>query len=118
MPSSLRTVLVVEDDCLLLLNARLLLENAGYRVLDAPNAETALALLDANPDVTSMFTDIAMPGAMDGIALAAEVGRRRPGLPVFITSGTTSMADAAISPSATFLPKPYTAAAMLRLLAA
>jgi two-component system, response regulator PdtaR len=110
--------MVVEDDCLILLNARLLLESAGYRVLEAADAAAALRLIDAHPEVTAVFTDVAMPGAMDGLALAAAIGRVRPGLPVYITSGSVEVAEEALPEGTTFLAKPYTAAKLMRLLAA
>lgn len=117
MPSSIHRILVVEDDQLLLLNARLLFESAGHDVLSASDAASAIALLETSPGVTAIFTDVSMPGPMDGLALAWEVYRRWPDIGVHITSGKRELANVPLPPSATFLPKPYTAAAMLNLLA-
>ena len=118
MPSPIHRILVVEDDHLLLLNARLLLESAGHDVLSASDAISAISLLEASPGVTAMFADVSMPGPMDGLALAVEVYRRWPDIDVHLTSGKVELAHVALPPSATFLAKPYTAAAMLNLLAA
>jgi DNA-binding NtrC family response regulator len=118
MPINQRTVLVVEDDHLILLNARILLENAGLTVLVANDGVQALALLDERPEVSALFTDVVMPGPIDGVALAEEVSRRRPDIPVFITSGSPETAQRMLPPSASFLPKPYTANQLTRLLVA
>jgi CheY-like chemotaxis protein len=117
-PTLTPTVLVVEDDHLILLNARLLLETAGCRVLVAGDAVEALRLLNEQPDITAVFTDVAMPGPLDGLELAAEIHQRWPAMPVHITSGSARITADRLPPSATFLPKPYTAAAITRLLAA
>ena len=68
---SAKTVLVVEDDPLVLLSAVAMIEDAGYDVLEATNADEAIALLEAHPQIRVVFTDIEMPGSMDGLKLAA-----------------------------------------------
>ena len=70
------TILVVEDEPLLRLNATHVLEEAGYSVTEANNAETALELLEVRRDVQVLFTDIHMPGAFNGLELAQQVHRR------------------------------------------
>lgn len=115
--STLPTVLVVEDDQLILLNSRLVLENAGYCVLSAEDAGEALAVLDDHPEVSMLLTDIAMPGPIDGLELASRVFQLRPDLPVIVISGQTKVDGDDLPPSARFLAKPYTARHLIELLA-
>ncbi len=72
------TVLIVEDEALVRMDIALLLEDDGFHVLEASNADDAISLLDAHPEVRLMFTDIDMPGSMDGLKLAAAVRDRWP----------------------------------------
>jgi len=69
-------VLVVEDDLLIRLNAAQLIEEAEFDVIVASSADEAIAILEARSDITVLFTDIQMPGSMDGIKLAAAVKGR------------------------------------------
>jgi DNA-binding NtrC family response regulator len=85
------------------------LEDAGYEVIEAVNAEQALAQLDARPDIEVIFTDINMPGEMNGFDLVREVHRRRPGIPVILTSGRMRPERSVIPEIKAFVPKPYTA---------
>jgi CheY-like chemotaxis protein len=80
-------ILVVDDDDHVREVVTAFLEHEGYLVLAAASAQQALDLLATNPGVRLLFTDIAMPGAMDGFALAHEAKRRRPQLRVIYTSG-------------------------------
>jgi CheY-like chemotaxis protein len=73
-----KTVLVVEDEALLRLGIVDGLEDAGFTVLEAATADAAILLLEAHPSIDLLFTDIDMPGSMDGMRLAAVVGRRWP----------------------------------------
>ena len=75
--SAPRYVLVVEDEPIIRMNAVDMLEEAGFEVLEAANADTALRLLEARADeIAVLFTDIHMPGSMDGMALVALVAER------------------------------------------
>ncbi len=85
-------VLVVEDNPDMRRIAVRQLAELGYRVAEAENADKALALLDEGPEPDLLFTDVVMPGAMDGIALAEEVAARRPGVRILLTSGFTERA--------------------------
>ena len=100
-------VLVVEDEALLLFSIADDLRDAGFDVLEATNADQAVALLTANPDIHLLFTDIDMPGSMDGLKLAAFVRNRWPPIRIVVTSGKTRPADALLPLGGTFLPKPY-----------
>lgn len=101
------TVLVVDDEPLVLMHAVEMIEDAGWRALEAENSAEALAVLHANSKIDVLFTDINMPGDMDGLALAACVHRLRPEVHLVITSGKRMFADSSLPDSGTFLPKPY-----------
>jgi PAS domain S-box-containing protein len=83
------TILVVEDDDAVRAHSTDLLREFGYRVLEAPNAGAALEILDRQPDVRLLFTDIGLPGTMNGRQLSDEVRHRRPNLKVVLTTGYT-----------------------------
>ena len=61
------TLLMVEDEFLIRMNVVEIIEDAGYHALEAANADEAIALLETHPDISVMFTDIDMPGSMNGI---------------------------------------------------
>ena len=73
---SMPLVLVVEDEFLVRMNAVFLLEEAGFDVLEAGSADEAIALLEARKDIRIVFTDINMPGSMDGLRLAQAIRDR------------------------------------------
>ena len=86
-PVGSETVLVVEDDPLVREHVSQLLSSLGYTVLEAADGASALGILDATPQVSLLFTDMIMPGGMNGRRLAELARSRRPGLPVLFTSG-------------------------------
>ena len=86
-PRGHETILVVEDDPNLRLVVIRLLRGLGYLVREAENAETALAVLAADPEIALLFTDIVMPGGMTGLDLAMAALERRSDLKVLLTSG-------------------------------
>jgi len=104
-PSSV--VLVVEDETLLRLYAADLLEDAGFEVVEAKNATDALDVMQTRPDVRVLFTDVQMPGPLDGIDLARKVHEQWPNVRLLITSGNRRPAQADISEYSRFLAKPY-----------
>jgi len=81
------TALVVEDQPDVRRTSAMRLENMGFRVLQAADGPAALALIEANPDIVLLFSDVVMPGGMDGFALAQAARRLRPSLPVLLTTG-------------------------------
>ena len=101
------TVLVVEDEALVRMDIALLLEDEGFQVLEASNADDAISLLDAHPEVRLMFTDIDMPGSMDGLKLAAAVRDRWPPVKIIVTSGHRHMSDDTLPVVGRFFSKPY-----------
>ena len=81
------------------------LQRAGHQVISAYSADEAIEVLEQRNDIRLIFTDIDMPGSMDGLSLAAAVRDRWPPIQIIITSGKRP--EAAIPDGARFLPKPY-----------
>ena len=100
-------ILVVEDEELLRLHAADLLEEHGYKFLKAENAAAALKVLETRDDVRLLFTDIQMPGKLDGMDLARQVHARWPNVLLVITSGRMRPSRAEIPDDGRFVPKPY-----------
>src|ERR1700743_344358 len=109
-------VLVVEDESLVRMYAVDVLEDAGYDVIEAGNADQALAKLAERPDIDVVFTDINMPGDMDGFALAREVNKLHPNVHLILTSGRMRLDRATVPEVTAFVPKPYTAEKLTGLL--
>ncbi|GEO16583.1 response regulator [Microvirga aerophila] len=104
-------VLLVEDEPLVRMTAADELEEAGFHVLEAANADVALAVLEARSDeVQVLFTDVHMPGSMDGMALAEQVHGRWPHVRLLISSGYARPKADEIPDDGRFVPKPYRAA--------
>jgi two-component system, response regulator PdtaR len=102
--------LVVDDEELLRLFAAGLLEEHGFEVMEAENAAAAVRVLESHPDVRLLFTDIQMPGTLNGIDLAREVHARWPSVLLVITSGQRKPNRAEIPDDGRFIGKPYGAA--------
>ena len=101
------TVLVVEDEAFLLFAIADELREAGFDVLEATNADQAIQLLETRQDIAILFTDIDMPGSMDGLRLSAAVRDRWPPIKIIITSGKRRPAQDTMPSGGVFLPKPY-----------
>jgi CheY-like chemotaxis protein len=106
-----KTILVVEDEALVRELIVDELDDAGYLVLEAVTADEALEILDMRR-VSLLFTDIRMPGSMDGWTLAEEARRRVPALPVIYTSGYSEERPRLV-PQSIYLKKPYRASQVL-----
>lgn len=100
-------LLVVEDDGLLRMDAVQTLSDAGYHVFEAAHAEEAIAILESRLDITIVFTDIDMPGSMDGIKLAQAVRGRWPPIKIIVTSGHSKPAQDDLPEGGIFIAKPY-----------
>ena len=107
MPDSPVYVLVVEDDFLNRLHAVNLVEDAGYIAVAASNADEAITILEARKDIRIVFTDIDMPGSMDGLKLAHAIRERWPPIELILTSGHFDLSDDEIPERGRFFPKPY-----------
>jgi len=91
------------------------LEDAGFQVLEAANADVALKVLEArSAEVHVLFTDVNMPGSMDGMELAEQVHARWPHVRLLISSGYARPALDEIPDDGRFMPKPYRAATLVR----
>ena len=108
------TVLVVEDEGVVRLDAAETLRDAGFTVLEAANAEQALSVVARGADVDVLFTDINMPGRMDGLELARRVNRLRPDVHLLLTSGKVRPAAREFPAAGAFISKPYSPDAMTR----
>jgi CheY-like chemotaxis protein len=117
-----RTILVVEDDREVREVALAVIEAAGYRVLEAASGDDALRLLQAHPDlrVDVLFTDVAMPGRLDGIDLADVARSLRPGLQVLFATGFANLVrdNRDLDMIGPVLRKPYRPADLRRALMA
>ncbi len=100
-------VLIVEDEFLLRLEAVDMIEAAGFDVVEAVNADEAIAILESRFDITVVFTDIQMPGSMDGLKLAQAVRGRWPPIKIIATSGRVSAIQKNLPEGGRLLSKPY-----------
>jgi two-component system, response regulator PdtaR len=100
-------VLVVEDEFLVRLDALEAIKAAGFNAYEAANADEAIAILEQNCDIRIVFTDINMPGSMDGIRLAHCVRDRWPPVKFIVTSGLLKFREAQLPDGSVFLSKPY-----------
>jgi DNA-binding NtrC family response regulator len=110
-------VLIVEDESLLREILNDFLAECGFTVCEATNADEAIEVLSApDADIEVVFTDVRMPGRVDGFGLAKWVRENRPGLPVLITSGDVGQANVSreFSAASYFFPKPYNLDAVAR----
>src|SRR3981189_1596444 len=101
-------VLVVEDEMLLRMRAVDMVEDAGYTSVEAVDAEQAVAILESRSDIALIFTDIQMPGSMDGLGLAHSVHRRWPPIKIIMVSGQLKLVNIDI-PAHRFFGKPLEA---------
>jgi CheY-like chemotaxis protein len=117
--SRAETVLLVEDEFLVRMYGVDVLEEAGYRVLEAADAAGALTMLEADPSAVSVLvTDIQLPGSVDGRALARIVDGRWPWIRIVMTSGEVRLSADDVPDHGRFLSKPWAGEAMLRAIRA
>jgi two-component sensor histidine kinase len=105
-PAALRTVLVVEDEMMLRMRAVDIVEDAGFTSVEAVNADDALAILESRSDIELLFTDIQMPGSMDGLKLAYAVHERWPLIKIILVSGQLKLTDDDKPADSRFFGKP------------
>ena len=101
-------VLIVEDEPLVLMNAVELVIEAGFEAISAKNADDAIIILERREDVRVIFTDINMPGSMDGLKLAHAVRKRWPPIDIIVTSALNLGSAQRLPERGLFFPKPYT----------
>lgn len=102
-------VLIVEDEAIIRLMAVDMIQEAGYLVLEASDADEAIRILEARNDIRFIFTDIDMPGSIDGLKLAHAVSKRWPPIKIIVTSGMQTPKESDLPKGSRFLPKPYDA---------
>jgi CheY-like chemotaxis protein len=100
-------VLIVEDEPLVRLGAAKFIADEGFEVIEAANADEAIRILEARKDVRIVFTDIHMPGSMDGLKLARAVRNRWPPIKIIVTSGRDPVREQDLPEGSRFFAKPY-----------
>lgn len=106
-------VLVVEDEPLLRMLAVEVVEEAGFIAIEARDADEAVMLLESRTDISLLFTDINMPGSMDGLKLAHAVRNRWPPIKILVVSGQQQLQSIDLPSNSCFVGKPYQASALV-----
>jgi two-component sensor histidine kinase/ActR/RegA family two-component response regulator len=106
-------VLIVEDEMVLRMRAVDIVEDAGFCPVEAVNADQAIAILESRSDISVLFTDIQMPGSMDGLKLAHAVHDRWPGIKIILVSGQVTPSDAERPADSRFFGKPLSVERMI-----
>ncbi|MCK1714304.1 CheY-like chemotaxis protein [Bradyrhizobium sp. LM2.7] len=109
-------VLVVEDDILLRWTAAEALQAAGFDVIEAGSAIEAISILEKRVDIRAVFTDVQMPGSIDGLKLAHLISFRWPPIRIIATSGKVKLRDDDLPEGGRYLQKPYPMAELTGLL--
>jgi CheY-like chemotaxis protein len=109
-------VLIVEDETLIRMNAVEMIEADGFDVIEATGADDAILILEQRSDIHLIFTDIDMPGSMDGLKLAHFVKGRWPPIKIVATSGHAKVTEGDLPEGSRFLAKPYAAATITRVI--
>src|SRR5438046_2298877 len=102
-------VLVVEDDVLLRMDAIAMVDEAGFEAIAASDADEAVRILENRDDIKAVFTDVQMPGSMDGLNLVRIVRSRWPPVALIVTSGRRNILETDLPAGGRFLSKPYAA---------
>ena len=106
-------VLVVEDEMLLRMRTVDMVEDAGFTSVEAVDADEAVAILESRSDIALLFTDIQMPGSMDGLKLAHAVHERWPPIKIILVSGQLRLTGMDIPADSRFFSKPLEASEMI-----
>jgi CheY-like chemotaxis protein len=107
MKSGKPVILVVEDEILVRMVAVIIAEDNGFEVLSAASADEAIKILESRSDIRLVFTDVNMPGSMNGLRLAHAVRGRWPPVELLVTSAVGNVTARDLPQRARFLPKPY-----------
>lgn len=113
MASGPTNVLVVEDEMVLRMRAVDIVQDAGFTAVEAVNGDQALAILEARSDIDLLFSDIQMPGGIDGLMLAHAVHERWPSIKIILVSGQVKVSDADKPADSRFIGKPLDAKQMV-----
>ena len=109
-------ILVVDDDLFFRLDLSDRLTRRGFAVFRAANPDQAISIMEKHPSISAIFSDLQMPGYMDGLALLREIGRRWPGRHLVLISGLNSPSQQEMPPGTRFLSKPVTPISLDRTL--
>jgi DNA-binding NtrC family response regulator len=109
-------VLIVEDEALVRFHLAVTLQEEGFKTFEAKGAKEAIAVLEANNEIRVVFTDIQMPGTMDGLALSHYIRKRWPPTYIVISSGRRSPTEEEMPHGAVFVEKPYAPHVMTKVL--
>jgi two-component system, response regulator PdtaR len=105
---------MVEDEALVRVLGAAMLIDAGFRVVEAGDSDEALEFLKSDCDVQLLFTDVSLPGAIDGLALAQRVRERWPRIGIIVVSGKSLSRPDELPTGSRFYRKPYDEAALVR----
>lgn len=100
-------VLVVEDETVVRMTAVAVIEESGFEAVAVRNADEAIEALETRSDIQAVFTDVQMPGHMDGLRLAQVIRDRWPPVALLVTSGKRTVVESELPSGGRFLPKPY-----------
>ena len=100
-------MLVVEDESLIRMNAMAMVQEAGFEAIAASDADEAIQILESRHDIRAVFTEVHMPGSMDGIRLANLIRHRWPPVALIVPSGQTNVPENDLPAGGRFLRKPY-----------
>jgi CheY-like chemotaxis protein len=114
-PDATGTILIVEDEALIRMMLVDTFEDSGLTVLEAEDAQEALAVLAEHPEIELLFTDVNMPGDMDGFGLAAHAAATRPDLRLVMSSGREQFSTDSLPDYGKFIAKPYSTAELVKL---
>jgi two-component sensor histidine kinase/CheY-like chemotaxis protein len=110
---SVPNVLVVEDEMVLRMRAVDIVEDAGFNSIEAVNADEALSILESRSDISVLFTDIQMPGTLDGLKLAHAVHKRWPAIKIILVSGQVTLSETDKPTDSRFFGKPLETGQMI-----
>ncbi|HBU15826.1 MAG TPA: two-component system response regulator [Gemmobacter sp.] len=107
MKNGRAVVLVVDDIALIRMGAVDLVQSAGYEALEAQDAHEAIRILESRDDIDLVFTDVQMPGTMDGIKLAHFIRNRWPPVQLIVASGRDILEESSLPTGSQYFSKPY-----------
>jgi CheY-like chemotaxis protein len=100
-------ILVVEDEAEVAQVTMEILREIGYQAVEARDGHAALALIEQDPTIELVLSDVVMPGGMSGLELARRLRKLRPGLPIVLATGYTQWAARVMDEDFTFIAKPH-----------
>ena len=113
LPGPTPIILIVEDEMVLRMRAADMVEDAGFESIQAINADEAIKILESRSDIALLFTDIQMPGSMDGLKLAQSVHERWPAIKIILVSGQIKVSDDDKPNDSRFFGKPLASKQMI-----